>query len=1225
MTSGILSRLTRIFKPVLLAFLIASLYLPIASATHLVGGSITYKYLGKSTKTGLYNYFVHIEMYRDCQHSSILFSSSITLGVYERTIDTPQVRYYSLSGDSVDPAINKTKEFAVSPPGAAKSCTFNTNTCFSEGIFDGIISLPASTYGYYLFFETCCRNSMINVPGTSQGQNYFAIIPPTSTVNTSPFFNAVPAPYICANDTVSLLYAATEPDGDSLVYTLAVPYGGGGGGPNPSAPGSWPYSTVTPNSIPLIPYNTGYSVVKPLGSTGYASLDKHTGILTLYATIVGSYALAVDVHEYRKGKQISVTRRDVQIIVINCPVRKAPERVSITDSLPIDNGTPTIYNIEAGSRLAFNIKYVADSAGLANFSETGFFDKPNNLIHQPIFNYSINGEYVTAYFSWQTTCKDASVSPHIFTITVADSGCPAKTTYQGIEIYVNPFIGVKSLQGPNPACQGIPPSLYFVNKPGKGDSLTWNISGGTILYKPNDSSILVNWANSSGIITAAMQNQYGCGGDTLSRKIIVNTKPPPPVLNGPNNACAYFTSAYTVSTNSKETFFWKVIGGTLSNISSNTKTIFIKWPAANPSATVLVCAKDSIGCFSDTTELKVMVAPPVAAEIYGSVSVCPNSNAIDYWTTAQKGATYNWFVSGGTIITGGNGPQITINWGNLGTGTVKMYEVTAQGCVGDTVTLLVKKDYKLFTSSIVGDTSTCEYDVNVPYSVTKNTGSFYSWQISGGSITSGNGKSAILVDWDSAGSGVLMVTETAFDSINQRPCIGSPVSLNIDIHPRPNISPLIGPPGICEQDTAVFSVIGDSGSKFLWKINNQPVQNQSPTLFIHDTGFTKPIDTLHISVVKMAATGCESVERDSTLIVYKLPVTGNISGPGIVCAPNLDSVAYYVSGFPASTYNWNINGGRIIKGIPSNKILVNWTIAGIGNLQVQETNQNGCPGPVKTLPVKVDSFTIAMQYVSTEEADDKVIDVAWLPINNTFFNGYYKIYRETEGQHYFGLLDSITENHTFFTDKNVNTAQYAYSYKIVAENNCKAPVSTNINRSIKLSDAFDGDTTIHLRWTPYMGWPVNEYAISAGLNADTSLLIYGLTPDTIYPVIKTLQGYRQCMRIRANESGVSNIVSLSNEICINFDPLVWIPDIFTPHNGDDLNNTFHIFASNYSSYSLNIFNRWGENIFSSDNPTVQWDGTYKGIDCMEGIYLYMLTVKGEKDYIYRSGTVELAR
>ena len=184
-----------------------------------------------------------------------------------------------------------------------------------------------------------------------------------------------------------------------------------------------------------------------------------------------------------------------------------------------------------------------------------------------------------------------------------------------------------------------------------------------------------------------MQNQYKCGGDTLSRNITVSLKPPPPAFNGPKNACAGFSSVYKVTTGSGQSYFWKVKGGTITNISNQTKTISIKWPSADTSARVMIVEKDSLGCFSDTAILKVNVAPAVADKIFGSLSVCPNSNYIDYWALAQKGATYYWFVSGGTQVDGGNSSQISISWGSQGTGTVKLVEVTAQGCIGDTVTL----------------------------------------------------------------------------------------------------------------------------------------------------------------------------------------------------------------------------------------------------------------------------------------------------------------------------------------------------------------------------------------------------------------------------------------------------------------------------------------------------------------------------------------------------------
>ena len=1225
MASGILFRLKGIFNPVAIIAISALLYVNQAQATHLVGGSMTYRYLGKSSKPGLYNYFIHIEMYRDCSNNNnVQFSGSIVPGVYERKVDTPNVNYYSRSGDTTNIQINKIKEFTVSPPAAAKSCAFAPSTCIREGVYEAIIGLPASIYGYYLFFQTCCRNTMVNVPGVTAGQNYFAIIPPTSIVNSTPEFNAVPSPYICADDTVSLLYAASEPDGDSLVYTLAVPYGGGGSGAGIITPGTWPLN-MSPYTMPVIPYSAGYSVVNPFGSQGYVSLDKHAGILTMYAKLLGRYALAVDVHEYRKGKQISVTRRDVQIIVIHCPVRNAPRRVPISDSLSIDNSTKNIYNIEAGERIAFNLRYKADSAGISQFSETGFFDKPNNLIHQPILKYAINGEYVTAYFSWQTTCKDASVSPYNFTITAADTGCPPKTNYQGIEIYVDPFKGIKNIYGPNPTCPGLFANLYSAIQPPKGDTLIWKVIGGTYINSPNDSSISVNWPNSgTGSIQAVMHSQYGCGEDTLTKNIIITAKPSPPVIIGPKNPCANFTTIYNAISPNGKTYFWKVKGGTITGTSNQTGTISVKWPTADSTARVMVYEKDTLGCYSDTAILNIIVAPLLVDSIYGSLSVCPNSKGIDYWVAPQAGATYNWYVFGGRQVSGNHGAHITIDWGSQGGGMIQLNEVTSQGCRGDTLTLIVKKDYVLYTSAIKGDTSTCTNTKNVPYSVTKNTGSTYKWQISGGSIASGNGTASILVDWDSAGPGALMVTETAYDSVNKKPCTGIPVSLAVNIHTHPAISPLSGPSVICEYDIVKYSVMGDSASRFLWKINNIVNQNNSSTLLVRDTAMANPTDTLHISAVKIAANGCKSMEDDTILVVYKIPVTGEIIGPRIVCAPDLKNIAYQVTGFPASTFIWTVDGGDIVSGDKTDKILVNWNKAGTRGLQVQEINQNGCSGPPKKLFVKVDSLTLNIQYVSTEESNDRVIDIFWIPSNNEFFDGYYKVFREREGQSYFSLIDSLKENNSGFTDKNVNTALNDYSYKIVAENSCGIPVSSNIHRSIRLTAMFDGDTTIHLNWTPYQGWPVKTYDVNTGLNEDT-LKVYGLSSDTSYPVIKTLDGYRQCMRIKAKESAPDDFVSLSNQVCINFDPVVWIPDIFTPHNGDHINNTFHIFVENYSSFALDIYNRWGEHVFSSNNPSLQWDGTYKGTDCAEGVYLYKLTVRGVKDYIYRSGTVEIER
>jgi hypothetical protein len=57
------------------------------------------------------------------------------------------------------------------------------------------------------------------------------------------------------------------------------------------------------------------------------------------------------------------------------------------------------------------------------------------------------------------------------------------------------------------------------------------------------------------------------------------------------------------------------------------------------------------------------------------------------------------------------------------------------------------------------------------------------------------------------------------------------------------------------------------------------------------------------------------------------------------------------------------------------------------------------------------------------------------------------------------------------------------------------------------------------------------------------------------------------------------------------DAAIYIPNTFSP-DGDAFNNTFHVFGKNISpeDFELCIFNRWGEQIFTSKDPSIGWDG-----------------------------------
>jgi gliding motility-associated-like protein len=59
------------------------------------------------------------------------------------------------------------------------------------------------------------------------------------------------------------------------------------------------------------------------------------------------------------------------------------------------------------------------------------------------------------------------------------------------------------------------------------------------------------------------------------------------------------------------------------------------------------------------------------------------------------------------------------------------------------------------------------------------------------------------------------------------------------------------------------------------------------------------------------------------------------------------------------------------------------------------------------------------------------------------------------------------------------------------------------------------------------------------------------------------------------------------------EPFVFIPTGFTP-NGDGKNDQFKVIGNNLAEVHLVVYNRWGEKVFETNDPSTGWDGTYKG-------------------------------
>ena len=105
-----------------------------------------------------------------------------------------------------------------------------------------------------------------------------------------------------------------------------------------------------------------------------------------------------------------------------------------------------------------------------------------------------------------------------------------------------------------------------------------------------------------------------------------------------------------------------------------------------------------------------------------------------------------------------------------------------------------------------------------------------------------------------------------------------------------------------------------------------------------------------------------------------------------------------------------------------------------------------------------------------------------------------------------------------------------------------------------------------------------------------------------------------CYRLEAvDETGNQSDCS-DNIQCIDICSYYELPNIFTP-NSDNVNDLYHPYPYKFvESIDMKIYNRWGDLVFETTDPDINWDGkdikTNKLVS--EGVYYYICDVYEER-------------
>lgn len=271
-----------------------------AKATHVVGGDLTYLYIGNN------NYEITLKLYVDCVNGSALAILQDTTAV---------VVIYDTAGNLVD-SMGIYRNLPIRVEDVAYSCVIPPpNACVDLYIYKDTVNLPPIPGGYSMAFQRCCRNKTLSniINPLDAGSTYWTYISDTTNFgyNSSPVFDSLPPNFLCNNFPLIFDHGATDPDGDSLVYELCQPFDGDFTiTPRPPKPPAPPY----PNVI----WRSPYSNSNVMGGSPILTINSETGLLKVTPDDVGQFVVGICVKEYRDGILIGRTMRDYQLNVLNC-------------------------------------------------------------------------------------------------------------------------------------------------------------------------------------------------------------------------------------------------------------------------------------------------------------------------------------------------------------------------------------------------------------------------------------------------------------------------------------------------------------------------------------------------------------------------------------------------------------------------------------------------------------------------------------------------------------------------------------------------------------------------------------------------------------------------------------------------------------------------------------------------------------------------------------------
>lgn len=267
----------------------------------------------------------------------------------------------------------------------------------------------------------------------------------------------------------------------------------------------------------------------------------------------------------------------------------------------------------------------------------------------------------------------------------------------------------------------------------------------------------------------------------------------------------------------------------------------------------------------------------------------------------------------------------------------------------------------------------------------------------------------------------------------------------------------------------------------------------------------------------------------------------------------------------------------------------------------------------------VDKAPLEPELLNVSVNEKEHVELTWTKNIDFDFNSY-QINRAINGDVFDVLATVKNADETYFTDSFVNVDSNFYAYYILTIDDCDDnSTRSEIGKTILLSgEMLPYDNNLY--WSDFDLWEPSLFRLE-GISTPAAFIFNQDFDKDVFTYTHDVEQLKDGIwqyRVHAiNQNGT--FVSYSNTLNLVQDPVVWIPNAFSP-NGDALNDTWDIRADFVGEYFLQVFNRWGQIVFETEDPTEKWDGK----NAMEGTYLYKVSYRDLTGRInFKTGSIHI--